>query len=73
MDFLIRQIFEGQDIQHLPRIFSIMDIQVQLVHPTKHLIFMDIQDTKHTLGDRQKPENWIILKLYSRELEPEYT
>ena len=46
---LIRQIFEGQDIQHLPRIFTIVDIQVQLVHPAKHSVSMEIHGTKHTL------------------------
>jgi hypothetical protein len=57
VDKLIRQISEDHDIQHLPRIFSIVDIQVQLVHLTKHPIFMDIHfpsidiyRTKHTLN-----------------------
>ena len=55
MDILICQIFKGQDIQHLPRIFLVMNIQVQLVDPTKHLVSMDIHGTKHTLDGLHLP------------------
>jgi hypothetical protein len=41
VDTLVHQIFDGHHIQYLPRILPIVDIHIQLVHPTKHHISMD--------------------------------
>jgi len=58
VDILIRQIFEGHDIQHLPRIFPVVDIQGSFVHPTKYPVSMDIHRTKHTLDGLPNPGLW---------------